>query len=133
MTRLLALLLAAWTPCLGSCAHSYELERRDTPLHVWLTAPEMAARGGQMQALIYVGPYKVVEGPVVFPQGVSTVRLPSLHVRTGSHRVSVVLRGGRPSLAQDIVLEREAWLHVVVRGAEASLQQLEKQPILSRN
>ncbi|MFV1959613.1 MAG: hypothetical protein ACC662_09405, partial [Planctomycetota bacterium] len=31
---------------LASCAHSFSVESRDTPVHVWLAVPEFACEGG---------------------------------------------------------------------------------------
>lgn len=115
---------------LCACAHSYELERRETPVHVWLSVPEFAARGGQIEAVVYVGPHKVVEGPVAFAPGIQTVRLPTAYLRAGPHRVSVILRGGRPSVTTDVTVEGEGWLHIVVRGPTASVELLSEQPRL---
>lgn len=99
-----------------SCGHTYEVEGRETRVNIWLTAPAIAAEGGSIQALIHVGPYKVVDGPVLFPKGVNTVILPPVYVRAGQRKVSTVLGGGRYSATSNIGLQHESWLDITLRN-----------------
>ena len=98
------------------------------PVHVWITAPELAARGGSLQALVYVGPQKVVEGWVAFEPTRPTVALPDAYVRAGATTVSVVLADGSMSVNQTVNIDGEAWLQVTVRGGAATLRHTQTQP-----
>jgi len=112
----------------SACQSSFDLEGRDVRVNVWLTDPSMAAQGGQVQALIYVGAVKVVDGPVVFPQGASTVSLPPVYVRSGDTRVSAVLRQGALAIQDEVDIEGESWIQFVVRGRELDLEFDDQQP-----
>lgn len=121
--------LAALLLGLGACtSHSYRVEQREVPVHVWITAPEVAARSGSLPALVYVGPQKVVEGRVAFEPNRPTVALPNAYVRSGPTPVSVVLGDGAMAVNQTVNVEGEAWLQVIVRGNTASLRQTKDQP-----
>jgi len=122
------LLLAALALALPACGHTYEVESRETRVNVWLTAPSIAAEGGSIDALIYVGPYKVVEGPVQFPKGVSTVILPPLFIRSGQRKVSVVLGGGRYTATSNVKIEREGWIDITLRSRALSIAFTEVEP-----
>jgi hypothetical protein len=124
----LTCLAAAAFACLPACTHTFDVERRETPVHVWLTIPALAERGGQVDALIYVGPYKVVQGTVNFPQGVPTVDLPTLFVRPGPRPVSAVLDRGRASGRETVTIEGESWIQIVVRGSAVSIRASDEQP-----
>lgn len=112
----------------ASCSRTWDVERRETPVHVWLTVPELAANGGQVNALIYVGPYKVVQGPVVFPKGGPTVNLPTLFIRSGERIVSGVVDRGRASATATVVIEDETWIQITVRGNTMSIRKADEQP-----
>ena len=112
----------------SSCGHTFEVEGRQTRINVWLTAPTICARGESIHALIYVGPYKVVEGPVSFPEGINTVVLPPVYVRTGSHKVSVVLGEGKFSSSRSIGVQRESWLDITLRNRVLNIGYLEGEP-----
>lgn len=133
MPRLLPLtaaaLLATWGGLLAGCAgHTYRVEDRDVPVHVWLTAPDLAPSGGTLPALVYVGSQKVVEGNVTFEAGRPTVQLPTAYVRAGPTQVSAVLGDGALSAAQSVGVEGESWLQILVRGRGASLRFSENAP-----
>ena len=121
---LLSTALLAW----GGCGTSRIVENRETPVHVWLTIPAMAAQGGQVQALVYVGSHKVVEGPVVFPQGVSTVNLPTAFLPAGDKRVSVVLDGGRRAANDAVDIQQESWIQIIVEGGRIRIRHEDEQP-----
>jgi hypothetical protein len=123
---LVALLLGA--AGLSGCAHDYAVEARDTPVHVWITAPESAARGEQVTALVYVGGQKVVEGTVAFTPGKPTVVLPSVTLKAGPTRVSAVLFDGAVSTDATIEVEGESWVQILVRGRAASIRSSDEQP-----
>lgn len=125
--RLPALLLPAvlW---LAGCSATYSLEDRDTPVHVWISAPDVAARGGRLPALVYVGGQKAVDGEIAFQPQLPTVVLPSLTVKSGPVRVSAVLFDGATSVQEDIEVEGECWVQVVVRGSSAVIFASEQQP-----
>jgi hypothetical protein len=121
--------LAALFLGLGGCTtHAYRVEQREVPVHVWITAPEVAARGGSLPALVYVGPQKVVEGRVTFEASKPTVALPNAYVRAGPTPVSVVLGDGAMAVHQTVEVDGEAWLQVMVRGNVATLRQSKDQP-----
>lgn len=133
MARLLPLLAAALLATgggllVGCAGHTYRVEDRDVPVHVWLTAPDLARAGGTLPALIYVGSQKVVEGNVTFEAGRPTVALPTAYVRAGPTQVSAVLGDGALSAAQSVEVEGESWLQVLVRGRGAALRFGENAP-----
>jgi hypothetical protein len=117
--------LAVLAPC---CAHSFDVENRETRVNVWLTAPHLAAEGGTLYALIYVGPYKVVEGPVKFTKGGPTVNLPPLYIRGGNRKVTAVLAKGRFNVATQVEIEEESWIQVVLSNGKARIDFAETQP-----
>lgn len=123
-----AAVLLAGLLALAGCAGTYSLEDRDTPVHVWITAPDVAAAGGTLPALVYVGGQKVVDGTIAFQPGLPTVVLPSVTAKTGPTRVSAVLFDGATSVQEDIEVEGECWVQVVVRGSSAVLFTSEQQP-----
>jgi hypothetical protein len=124
-----AALLAGSILGFGGCiSHDYRVEQREVPVHVWITAPDVAARGGSLQALIYVGSQKVVEGWVAFESARPTVALPDAYVRAGATSVSVVLADGSMTVNQTVNIEGEAWLQVTVRGGAATLRHTRTQP-----
>ena len=125
---LLAAIVLLASACLGGCSHDYTVERRDTPVHVWLSAPELAAQGGTLHALIYVAGSKIVDGPVTFAPGHATVALPTAHVRAGPAPVSAVLGDGAISVSDRIEIEGESWIQVTVRGKGATIRASEDQP-----
>lgn len=110
------------------CSRSFEAERRETPVHVWLVAPALAAGNGAMDADISLGGRQVVRDVVRFPPGVATVELPSAYVRVGTHRVVVRLAGGRIRAAADVEIEREAWVRILVAGDSVQISLSEEQP-----
>lgn len=112
----------------ASCSHTWDVERRETPVHVWLTAPELARAGGQLSALVYVGPYKVVQGPVQFAEGGPTVNLPTLFIRSGEREVSAVIDRGRASARTTVEIEDESWIQIIVTGNAVSIRKTEAQP-----
>ena len=124
--RVLAAALLAL--CAPACAHSYDVEGRETRVNVWLTVPELAEGGGQVEALIYVGPYKVVQGPVVFTKGSPTVNLPPLFIRSGTRDVAAVLDGGRYSVREAVEIEGESWLQIILRDGRLSIEYDDDQP-----
>ena len=116
----------------AACAHDYKLENRETPVHVWLSAPELTERGGTIDVLIYVGAEKVVQGPVRFPPGVGHVVLPTVYVTAGKKTVSAVVRGGTSSATTQVGVEGETWVQVVVRGRTVTIGRGEQAPIAPR-
>lgn len=124
----LAALLGPLAALAGCANPAYLVEQREVPVHVWLTAPDLAAGGGSVSALIYVSSSKVVEGPVRFEPGQATVVLPTAYVRAGTLTVSAVLEGGAATASDRVEVEGEAWVQVIVRGRSASLRVSENQP-----
>jgi len=121
LTVLAALLVAA-------CATTAEVEGQETRVNVWLTVPSLAENGGRIDALIYVGPYKVVEGPVDFPKGTPTVNLPPLFIGAGRRDVSAVLAGGRFSAREAVTVARESWIRVTLVDDRLRIDFDEEQP-----
>lgn len=129
LPRSAALLAVAATVLLSACgSHPYRVEEREVAVHVWLTAPDLAAQGGSIDALVYVGPAKVVEGPVRFEAGKPTVALPTAYVRAGTVSVSAVLGGGVSATNDRVAIEGESWVQVTLRGRAATLRVSEEQP-----
>jgi hypothetical protein len=121
LAGLLALVTAA-------CAHDFTVENRETPVHVWLSAPDLGQAGGTIDALIYVGARKVVQGPVTFPPGTTHVSLPTVHVPTCPTTASAVLRGGALTAPRQIRVVGESWVQVVVRGDTVTIEYFREQP-----
>jgi hypothetical protein len=132
LRAILALGMAALLPGLCACAHDYAVENRLTPVHVWLSAPELARTGGSVDALIYVGSSKVVEGNVRFDPGVSTVIFPIVHVNAGDRLVQVVLAGGTIHVSQSVEIEEETWINVTLSGGTAKIAEDDEQPRIPR-
>ncbi len=130
LTPLLSLLPLLVAPALlGACSsHPYRVEEREVPVHVWLSAPELARAGGTVEALVYVGSTKVVEGPVRVEAGRPTVALPTAFVRAGPVTVSAVLGGGAAAAEERVEVEGETWVQVRLVGRGASLRVTEEQP-----
>jgi hypothetical protein len=117
---------------LSACAHDYLVEDRRTPVHVWLSAPEIGAHGGRIEALVYVGAEKVVEGSVAFAPGVSTVTFPTIHVNRGSRLVQVVLARGAMTSSQEVNVDGETWIHVTLSRGAVTIASDDEQPLLPR-
>ncbi|MDJ0523205.1 MAG: hypothetical protein QNJ90_14135 [Planctomycetota bacterium] len=113
---------------LAACSTTAEVEGQQTRVNVWLTVPSLAENGGRIEALVYVGPYKVVEGPVDFPKGTPTVNLPPLFIGAGSREVSAVLGGGRFSARESVSIERESWIQIVLTGNSVRIDFDDEQP-----
>jgi hypothetical protein len=113
---------------LAGCAHDFGVERRETPLHLWLTVPDAAARGGRVHAEVRVGPYEVVAGPVEFPPGVTTVRLPTQYLAARTYPLVASFGGGRVRTSASVPLGGETWAHIVLRGAAASVSVSGEEP-----
>ncbi len=131
LRALLILVLASGALALGApaCAsHSFDVEGRETQINIWLTVPHLAAEGGTIDALVYIGPYKVVQGPVVFEKGSPTVNLPPLFIRSGAYDVAAVLDGGRFSVRENLDIEDESWVQVVLRDNRITLEYDDEQP-----
>ena len=124
------LLILALALCTAGCGSTstFEVEGRETQVNVWLTAPDFCQHGGRVDALIYIGPYKVVQGPVEFPQGTPTVNLPPLFIRAGCYDVAAVLDGGRYSVRERIDITRQGWVQVILRGGRIRIDYDDKQP-----
>ena len=117
-----------------ACANStFDVENRQTPVHVWLTIPELAETGGTIGALVYVGAEKVVEGPIRYPRGIGSVRLPTVYVTAGQKRVSAVFRNGALSANTNINVQAETWVQITIRGRQVLIQQLNAPPNLCCN
>ena len=123
---LLALVLALAMPACGS--NTFDVEGRETPVNVWLTVPHLAAEGGRIDALIYIGPYKVVQGPVRFDKGSPTVNLPPLYLRAGGYDVAAVVDNGRFSVRERVTIAQESWVQIILRGNRLILEFDGRQP-----
>ena len=124
---LLILLLALAAPACGGRS-TWEVENRETQVNCWLTAPDSCAQAHDLDALIYIGPYKVVQGPVEFPKGTPTVNLPPVYIRAGCYDVAAVIDGGRYSVREQITISKESWVQVILRGGRLRLNYSERQP-----
>jgi hypothetical protein len=125
LRALFILILAIGAP---ACAHSFDVEGRETQINVWLTVPHLAKEGGTIDALVYVGPYKVVQGPVVFAKGSPTVNLPPIFIRAGAYDIAAILDGGRFSVRENLDIEDESWVQVVLRENRITLEYDDEQP-----
>lgn len=112
----------------GSCTHDYGLENRESPVHVWLTASDLAKTGGEIRALVYVGAEKAVEGPVRFPCGTPHVELPILYMTSGDKTVSAVFEGGAFSATEEVEVDGETWIQIVIRGRRVLVNATDEEP-----
>jgi hypothetical protein len=119
---LLALALAA------GCAHSYVVEERETPVHLWVTVPGALETGRTLDLLAYVGAEKAFEGPVRFAAGTPHVALPTLYLPAGTKQVSVVVDGGALSETTEVRIRQESWLQIVVRDRRVQIAHHEQEP-----
>lgn len=123
-----SVLLAVALSALGGCSSDYLVEQRQTPVHVWIAAPALGTTGGSLDALVYVGPEKAVQGVVTFPPGVTTVVLPTVYVNAGRRTVQAVLDGGAIAVSQDVSIQQECWVVVTVQGRSATVSMTREQP-----
>jgi hypothetical protein len=108
------------------------VEQRETPVHVWISAPEVGARGGSVPALVYVGAQKAVDGTLQFPSGVSTVVLPTLYMNAGPRLVQAVFWGGQVTLTEEVKVAGETWIHVTLSARSATIKTDDEQPRVPR-
>lgn len=128
----LLLVLAALVTATG-CRNDFSVEQRETPVHVWLHAPDLAPAGGTVNALIYVGSEKVVEGPVRFPPGVLNVEFPTVFMPAGANKtVSVVLNGGEISATDRVNVSGDTWVQISVRGRRIEIKGYGREPYFNR-
>ncbi|MFV1959736.1 MAG: hypothetical protein ACC662_10035, partial [Planctomycetota bacterium] len=115
---------------LASCAPSFSVENRETPVHVLLAVPEFACEGGLIDASIRIDGRTVVSGPIRFPRGVTDVILPTLYLRDGEGKsVEAVLDGGRIRTRASFPLRGETWVRIVVRRQAARVEVSGQTPI----
>jgi hypothetical protein len=114
----------------GCRSGDYTVESRETPVHVWVSAPEVGARGGQVDLLVYVGGVKAVEGPVCFPRGVCHVALPTVYVPSCPTTVTAVVRGDPAPTTKDVQIGGESWIQVVVSGGRLEIRHTGNEPPL---
>jgi hypothetical protein len=117
---------------LGGCAHDFAVERRDTPVHVWISAPALGARGASIPALVYVGSEKAVEGTIAFPQGTSTVILPTIRMTEGKWLVQAVFAGGAITVSDDVHVKGETWIEILIQNRAATIHTSDQQPPIPR-
>ena len=115
---------------LAACASApFDVENRDTPIHVWVTAPELArGAGGTVDLLIHVAGQKVLEGPVRIPPGTPTIQLPTVYARSGPTTISAILRGGRGVTQQRVKIDGESWVQIIVNGSQLRVIATDNQP-----
>ncbi len=121
----LAIALLAGPP---ACAHSYVVEGRETPIHLWLTMPDALCDGRSVHALVYVGAEKAFEGSVRFPPGTPHVALPTLFLPEGCKQISVVIDGGALSASDQLKVKGEAWVQVVIQERRLQIVQHASEP-----
>lgn len=128
-----SILRAALAVVLGvstvGCGHTYDIEARDNAIHVWLASPALAAEGGRVGALIYVGSEKVVEGRVRFLQGSTYVKLPTVYSAAGPTTVSAVFRGGAVSATETVSVVGESWIVIRLDANRVSIGLQGQQPM----
>ena len=110
------------------CTGDFTVERRESPVHVWLSVPGLAASGGQLHADVTLGPYGVVRDIVTFPRGVPTVELPTVYVRDGAYVAAVRLREAGVAVQQAVEVEGETWVTITVDGRAVRIATEEMQP-----
>jgi hypothetical protein len=115
----------------AGCAHDFRIEERDTPVHVWVSAPA-GAGGTRIPGLVYLGAHKILDGTLTFPPGVSTVVLPTVHVDAGRHALRAVFAGGSITLEEDVVVSKESWVHLTVAAGGVTARTTDEEPRIPR-
>ena len=121
-----ALLVAASLSACGG--NKYVVEDRDTPVHVWLAAPAAMAADVATHVLLYVGDRKVMDGPVRFPAGQTSLELPTVYMPAGERAVSVVIGGGQSAARGTAKIRHATWILVTIRGMAADISVSDKEP-----
>ncbi|MFO0932821.1 MAG: hypothetical protein U1E39_08925 [Planctomycetota bacterium] len=116
---------------LAGCKTSWELESRDTPVHVIVVAPAAAQAPQRVPLLVYVGDRKAVDGTLSFPQGTTRLETPTVHVRSGEPTVSVVL-GGRTVATGTVTVKRITWIVITIAGDSATIASSDQDPTAAR-
>jgi hypothetical protein len=126
--RAAAAALAAAAAAGAGCGTTFEVEGRETPVHVWIEAP--SARGGPFVAdlNVRVGETVVVDGPVRFPAGTTRVAVPPVYLRAGRRPVVVRGPGGRVLAEASAEIQFATWILVTVQGGQASIRVSEQEP-----
>jgi hypothetical protein len=114
-----------------ACKTSWELENRDTPVHVLLVAPAAAQAPQRFPLLVYVGDRKAVDGTISFPQGTTRIEAPTTYVRSGEPTVSVVL-GGRTVATSTVTVKRTTWVVITLTGDSATIASDDQDPTAAR-
>jgi hypothetical protein len=127
LVSVVALLVAA-TALGAGCSTRFDVERRETPVHIWLSIPGLATSGGQVDADIAMGPYRVVRDVVTFPRGVPTVELPTVYAREGAYVMAVRLARSGIAVQQTVEIEGESWIQIVVTGQSVEIDVDDNQP-----
>lgn len=116
---------------LGACKTSWDLEDRETPVHVVLVAPAAATAEQRLPLVVYVGDRKAVDGTVLFPAGTTHVAAPTLPMRAGAKPVSVIL-SGRSVATSNVTVKGPTWIVVTVTGTGASIASDTQDPTAAR-
>lgn len=116
---------------LAACKTSWELESRETPVHVTLVAPAAAQAPQRAHVLVYVGDRKAVDGPVAFPQGTTRLELPTVYVRSGSPTVSVIL-DGRAVASSNVTVKQTTFVVVTLTASGATIASADQDPTAAR-
>ena len=126
-------LLVALAPALllAACKTHWNLEDRETPVVVVLEAPAAARGEVSIPVLVYVGDQKAVDRLVRFPAGTTRVATPTLYVRAGETRVSVVL-DGRAVASDTVKVRLPTWILVRLDGGAASISASDADPSSAR-
>lgn len=120
-----------WAACLCACKTSWDLEDRETPVHVLLVAPAAATAEQRLPLVVYVGDRKAVDGTVVFPAGTTRVAAPTLHLRAGTKPVSVIL-AGRSVANSNVTVKGPTWVVVTVTASGAAIASDTQDPTAAR-
>jgi hypothetical protein len=112
----------------AACRTSFDVEGRDTPVHVWVEAPAAASAPQVVDLTVRVGEVVAVDGPVRFPQGTTRVAVPPLYLRAGPRPVVVSAAGGRTLATATADVEHATWIVVRVQGPAVAIHVSHREP-----
>jgi hypothetical protein len=120
--------LFAGLAALAGCSTSFEVEGRETPVHVWLETPGPATAPRTVDVAVTVGEATIVDGPVRFPAGTTRVAVPPVYLRAGERPVVVRSPDGRILARGGAEVAHATWILVTVQGPAASIRVFEREP-----
>jgi hypothetical protein len=112
----------------GGCSTSFDVEGRETPVHVWIESPGPAAAPRTVDVAVVVADRTVVDGPVRFPAGSTRVAVPPVYLRAGEWPVTVRAPDGRVLARGAAGVAHATWILVTVQGGGATIRVFDREP-----